>query len=124
MALPDWTAAGLPPVIGILGTAGTSSLYQTPREVEFDDGPPRSRTQTIFNVTPRTYAGIWTRAQLVALKTFYRVTLNKGARRFTAPIRLADGTLGPRTCKFAGPIVEQDVGAKVRVSFTLNVFDW
>lgn len=124
MALPDWTAAGLPPVIGLLGTAGTQQLYQPPREVEFDDGPPRSRTQTSFNVTPRTYAGLWTRTEFAALKAFYLTALNKGARRFTAPVRLADGTLGPRTCKFAGPIAENDVGAKVRVTFTLNVFDW
>lgn len=114
----------LPPLVGLLGTAGTDQVYEPPQETAFDDGPPRTRRRKLFVAVPRKMTLLLTRPQFVTFRHFVEHTLNAGARRFTAPVRLPDGTLGRRTCKIIGKVSEQDNGPFSRVSLQVLVYDW
>jgi hypothetical protein len=123
MAIPAWPP-GLPDLIGLVGSLGTSQLYEPPKTTPMDDGPGRTRTRTLISETPRSIVLMLNRDEFEIFARFVRGTLNKGARRFTAPVRLSSGRRGIRTCRIDGTVAEQDLGPHSRVSFTLRIYDW
>lgn len=123
MAIAAWPP-GLPDLVGLAASLGTSQLFEPPKTTPMDDGPGRTRTRTLTNETPRTIVLMLSRDQFEIFVRFVRVTLNKGARRFSAPVRLPSGRIGTRTCRIDGAVSEQDLGPNSRLSFTLRIYDW
>ena len=125
MALLTWPAS-LPELRGLSQNAGSKELYQAPQETQFDDGPARVRRRSLYNETPLTMALVMTAAQFVAFKAFYLNDLNRGARRFNAPVLLPDfATMGTRICRITGPVSwSAYTPTDPLVSFTLAVQDW
>lgn len=123
MPLPVWPAA-LPPLAASTDVAGAEQLYDPPRETVFDDGPPRTRRQSIGTPTARAMSLRLTRSQFPVFLDFVRDSLNAGNRRFSAPVRTATGNLGTRTCKIRGKVAERDRGPISTVTFTLLVWNW
>lgn len=123
MAIEAWPP-GLPDLIGLAASLGTSQLYDPPQTTAMDDGPGRTRTRTLTSETPRTIVLMLSRDEFEIFARFVRITLNKGAKRFTAPVRLPSGRRGSRICRIDGAVSEQDLGSHSRVSFTLRIYDW
>jgi hypothetical protein len=125
MALPTWPTS-LPKLRGLSQNAGTRELYRAPQETQFDDGPDRARRRSLYNVTPLNMALVMTGAQFVAFRDFYLNDLNRGARRFNAPVLLPDfATMGTRVCRITGAVAwSAYTPTKPLVSFTLAVQDW
>ena len=123
MALPEWPG-DLPPLLGQLAGLGTPQLYPAPRTTTFDDGPNRTRRQRLGAPVTRSIALTLTPAQLASFLAFCDGTLNGGAGRFTASIRLPGGTMGVRTCRIEGAPAETAMGAHSRVSFNLSIWNW
>lgn len=125
MALPAWPTT-LPKLRGLAPNAGSRELYRAPQETEFDNGPARVRRRSLYNETPLQMAIPMTGAQFVAFKDFYLSTLNRGARRFSAPVLLPDFvTMDTRICRITGAVAwSAYTPIKPLVSFTLTVQDW
>lgn len=123
MAIEAWPT-GLPNLVGLVGSLGSSQLVEPPKTTAMDDGPGRTRRRTLTVETPRSISLLLTRAEFELFLGFLRVTLNGGAKRFTAPVRLPSGRIGTRTCRIDGAVSEQDLGPHSRVTFTLRVYDW
>lgn len=123
MTIEAWPP-GLPDLIGLAGSLGSSQLYEPPQTTQMDDGPGRSRRRTLTVETPRSITLTLKRAEFELFLQFVRVTLNNGAKRFTARVRLPSGRIGTRTCRIDGAVSEQDLGPHSRVTFNLRVYDW
>ena len=123
MTIAAWPP-GLPALVGQVGSLGSPQLYEPPKTTAMDDGPGRTRTRVLTNETTRTITLTLKRAEFELFLGFVRDTLNKGARRFTAPVRLPSGRIGTRTCRIEGPVPDDDRGPHVVVSFKLRVYDW
>lgn len=123
MAIEAWPP-GLPNLVGLVGSLGSSQVYEPPQTTAMDDGPGRTRTRTLTSETPRSIVLMLNRDEFEIFVRFVRITLNKGAKRFTAPVRLPSGRLGSRICRIDGAVSEQDLGPHSRVSFTLRIYDW
>ncbi|AWN47125.1 hypothetical protein DK419_13055 [Methylobacterium terrae] len=125
MALPTWPTS-LPKLRGLSQNGGSRELYAPPQETQFDDGPSRARRRSLFNETPLQMALPMTGAQFVAFKDFYLTALNRGARRFSAPVLLPDfATMDTRVCRITGAVAwSAYTPTKPLVSFTLTVQDW
>ena len=123
MTIPAWPP-GLPDLVGLAGTLGATQLYEPPKTTQMDDGPGRTRRRSLIVETPRSISLLLKRSEFELFLGFVRSTLNGGARRFTAPVRLPSGRIGLRTCRIDGAVAEQDLGPHSRVTFTLRIFDW
>jgi len=113
----------LPPLATEVGTS-TDALYTPPMETQFDDGPSRVRRRRLYSETTRKVNMRLTRAQFLVFHGFVNDTLNGGAKRFSAPVRVRDGTLGDRVCRISGPVAERDEGPTSTIAFNLVVRDW
>ncbi len=123
MAIEAWPP-GLPALIGLAASLGSTQLFEPSKATPMDDGPGRNRTRSLTSETPRSIVLMLTRDEFEIFLRFVRITLNRGAKRFTAPVRLPSGQLGNRTCRIDGAVAEQDLGPHSRVSFTLRIYDW
>lgn len=92
-------------------------------EVQPDTGPPISRARS--SAMPRPLSGQMrmTRAQIAALKTFYEVTLDRGALpfEFPDPTAVGGGTLLVKFAKGDQPSWQETAGGVYRVSISLTV---
>ncbi|MFE1598181.1 hypothetical protein [Methylobacterium sp. ID0610] len=125
MAVPAWPTT-LPKLRGLAPNAGSRELFPAPQETQFDDGPNRARRRSLFNETPLSLAIPMTGSQFVTFKNFYLADLNRGARRFNAPVLLPDfQTVGTRLCRITGAVAWSAwTPTRPLVSFTLLVQDW
>jgi hypothetical protein len=119
----DTWPSTLPPLATEAGTS-TDALYTPPQETQFDDGPSRVRRRRLYNETTRKVNMRLTRAQFLVFYEFTTVTLNGGAKRFEAPMRVRDGTIGNRVCRISGPVAERDEGPTSTLAFNLVVREW
>jgi hypothetical protein len=102
MTLPVWPAT-LPQQVFTDGytAEGIDPNVRTPME----DGQPYVRRKVLTLWTPITVkVYLETVEQVTALKTFWRVTLNCGSKRFTMPVHTFDGPgYVSKTCLWDGP---------------------
>ncbi len=123
MALPVWHSS-LPPLVSLIREGGSDGIIPAWLSTNMDDGPPRQRRRKLYRTTRFTMTLLLTHAQVSIFMTFLTTTLNLGTSRFTAAVRVQDGTLGTRECWFEAPPSMEDISVRRKVSFTLVVKDW
>lgn len=124
MAFPSWPT-NLPKLTGIAGSTGIDRLGGAVlRSTSFDDGPPRTRRQTLFRETQRKITLKLTRDEFATFEGFLRTQLNAGTKRFTAPVMLPAGDVGDRVCRIVGDVVASEDIPFVTVTLTVAIRDW
>lgn len=124
MALPVWPIS-LGELRGEAQGGGTDALVAAPLVSQFDDGPDRVRRRHLFRQTVFRIVLKLDFAGLATFQDFIQTDLNDISRRFTAPVLLADGTVGTRTCRIsAPPSLSYPDPVIPQVAFPLIVWNW